>query len=248
MNSRGYLESYGWTHGEALKKGGIKKPILVKHKKDKKGIGHQANGSADAWWERLFDGQLKGLDVNQDSANGISFKQEKTVVATGIRKQDSPLYRMFVRGETLQGTTGKVILTKTTIKEDGTNSILDTMKTSFDDKSKKKRAPESIRSDSSAENGNKDKSSNDDKKSRKSKKESKGKSDKKLKEKKEKQKGKEKDGKKDKKSKSKGSKSSTEDKSEGIKDAKIKESKKSSKKRKLDNTDSKPSKVKKIKA
>lgn len=39
MDSKGYLKSYGWQEGEALQKGGLKKPILVKHKKDKKGLG-----------------------------------------------------------------------------------------------------------------------------------------------------------------------------------------------------------------
>ena len=37
MDSKGYLQSYGWIEGEALRDGGLKRPILVKHKKDKKG-------------------------------------------------------------------------------------------------------------------------------------------------------------------------------------------------------------------
>lgn len=237
MDSKGYLESFGWRNGEALKKGGIKKPILVKHKKDKKGIGHQPNGSADAWWERLFDGQLKGLDVNQDSTNGISFKQEKEVIATGIRQQDSPLYKMFVRGETLQGTTGKVILTKSTIKEDGTNSIVDTIKTSSNDDSKKTSPPETIPSDSTIEKTKKDKRSKKDKKSKKEENEKKEKKDKKSKDKKEK--------------KMKSIASSEEPSSESKKSKKDKsgkDSKKISKKRKLDEDITKSSKLKKVKA
>jgi nucleolar protein TMA23 len=106
MDSNRYLKSFGWKEGEALQKGGIKRPILVKHKNDKKGIGHQPSGGVDAWWERLFDGQLKAFDVKEDET-GLSFKQEK-FVASGLTVSDSPLYRMFVRGETLGGTQGKV--------------------------------------------------------------------------------------------------------------------------------------------
>ncbi|ODV76102.1 Tma23p CYBJADRAFT_120129, partial [Cyberlindnera jadinii NRRL Y-1542] len=102
MDGKSYLKQYGWKEGEALQSGGIKKPILVKHKNDKKGIGHQPNGGVDAWWERLFDGQLKALDVNNKDGD-VSFKQEE-YVATGVAVSDSPLYRMFVRGETLGGT------------------------------------------------------------------------------------------------------------------------------------------------
>lgn len=104
MDSKGYLKNYGWEEGEAFKKGGLKKPILVKHKKDKKGLGcapHQDD--SEAWWERLFDGQLKGLDIKSNGGNGITFEQ-KEVVATGMSKESSPLYRWFVRGEGLKGT------------------------------------------------------------------------------------------------------------------------------------------------
>ncbi|ODQ82454.1 hypothetical protein BABINDRAFT_159043 [Babjeviella inositovora NRRL Y-12698] len=109
MNGREYLKSYGWKEGEALRKGGLRKPILVKHKKDTKGLGHDA-GDSEAWWERLFDGQLKSLEVNASASKGkdgaISFNQNK-VVASGVSKQQSPLYRMFVKGEGLAGTVGR---------------------------------------------------------------------------------------------------------------------------------------------
>ena len=56
-----------------IKEGGLK-PILVKHKKDTKGLGHDTNDS-DMWWEKLFDGQLKNLEVNNNNKNGgVSFE------------------------------------------------------------------------------------------------------------------------------------------------------------------------------
>lgn len=104
MDSAAYLESYGWTQGEALKKGGLKKPILVKHKKDTKGLGCTSDDQ-EAWWERLFDGQLKSLDVSLSSHKGddIIFNQ-KEVKPSGVSHQLSPLYRMFIRGGVLEGT------------------------------------------------------------------------------------------------------------------------------------------------
>ncbi|SMN22039.1 similar to Saccharomyces cerevisiae YMR269W TMA23 Nucleolar protein implicated in ribosome biogenesis [Maudiozyma saulgeensis] len=105
MNSSEYLKSYGWQEGEALKKGGLKKPILVKHKRDKKGLGSAPGGDdSEAWWERLFDGHLKNLEVTSGSKKGgIVFKQNE-VVATAVSKQSSPLYQWFVKGEGLKGT------------------------------------------------------------------------------------------------------------------------------------------------
>lgn len=244
MDSKGYLESYGWKHGEALKKGGIKKPILVKHKKDKKGIGHVANGSADAWWERLFDGQLKGLDVSNHTTNGVTFKQEK-VIATAVRKEDSPLYRMFVRGETLQGTTGKVSLSKSVIKQDGATNIIESLKTSFKDGNELSTSSSSIPSDCTLENKKKSKSESKSRTKDKKKdvlKDGKNgstvSSEKTLKkEKKEKKDKKDKKEKKDKKSKEKSKKKSDESSGE----------KKSSKKRKRDEVKSEKSKKPKSK-
>ncbi|KAM9919373.1 hypothetical protein OXX59_007990, partial [Metschnikowia pulcherrima] len=105
MNASSYLQSFGWQEGQALQKGGLKKPILVKHKKDNKGLGSEVN-DADMWWERLFDGQLKSLEVTSGS-NGVSVKQNEKEVADHMRKANSPLYRMFLRGEGLAGTVGK---------------------------------------------------------------------------------------------------------------------------------------------
>lgn len=113
MDSKEYLISYGWKEGEALQKGGLKKPILVKHKKDKKGLGSApGQDDSEAWWERLFDGHLKNLDVTSDTTNGgIKFKQNE-VVASAVSKSSSPLYRWFVKGEGLRGTIGKSVAVK----------------------------------------------------------------------------------------------------------------------------------------
>lgn len=102
MDSSAYLKSYGWKEGTALKNGGLRKPILVKHKKDTKGLGHNTN-EHEAWWERVFDGQLKSLDIASSSAGEVSFKQGEVKVSA-ISQHASPLYRMFVRGGLLQGT------------------------------------------------------------------------------------------------------------------------------------------------
>ena len=108
MDSKKYLKSYGWREGEALKDGGLRKPILVKHKRDKKGLGGAAgHDDGEAWWERLFDGHLKSLDVNANSdGSGITFKQ-KEAVASGVSRAESPLYKWFIKGEGLSGTISK---------------------------------------------------------------------------------------------------------------------------------------------
>ncbi|AJP40963.1 AIC_G0043090.mRNA.1.CDS.1 [Saccharomyces cerevisiae] len=105
MDSKEYLISYGWKEGEAFREGGLKRPILVKHKRDKKGLGNApGRNDGEAWWERLFDGHLKNLDVSTDSNNGsIKFTQNEAV-ATAVSKSSSPLYRWFVKGEGLKGT------------------------------------------------------------------------------------------------------------------------------------------------
>lgn len=119
MNAKVYLKSYGWVEGEALQNGGLKKPILVKHKKDLKGLGHDSNDS-DNWWEKLFDGQLKNLEVNQGPNKEVSIKTNEDLVERDLRKLTSPLYKMFVKGKGLEGTVGKIYLNS--LKEDGHNT------------------------------------------------------------------------------------------------------------------------------
>lgn len=102
MDSQKYLESYGWVKGEPLQKGGLRKPILVTHKFDVKGVGHQAKDTI-AWWETVFDGQLRSLDVNK-TGGFASDEKKKEDLEKEERKKNSPLYQMFVKGEVLRGT------------------------------------------------------------------------------------------------------------------------------------------------
>lgn len=125
MNASLYLSSFGWKEGEALQNGGIKKPILVKHKKDNKGLGADGN-DADMWWETLFDGQLKSLEVSSTSA-GVSFEQNQSKVEDHTRKANSPLYRMFVRGEGLAGTVGKTDNAHVVSEKVSAKDVLDTV-------------------------------------------------------------------------------------------------------------------------
>ncbi|KAF6072003.1 PXA domain family protein [Candida albicans] len=127
MNASIYLQSFGWKEGEALKKGGLKKPILVKHKKDTKGLGHDTNDS-DMWWEKLFDGQLKNLEVNNNNKNGgVSFETNEEKVVDAFQKSISPLYKMFVKGEGLAGTVGKTDHTKESHREISSSKALEDM-------------------------------------------------------------------------------------------------------------------------
>lgn len=105
MDSQKYLESYGWVPGEALQKGGLKKPILVSHKFDLKGVGHGSTDNA-SWWETIFDGQLKSLDVNKKGEFNKDKDKLKELEKEEIKKR-SPLYQMFVKGEILMGTVDK---------------------------------------------------------------------------------------------------------------------------------------------
>lgn len=126
MDAKIYLQSYGWQEGEALKHGGLKKPILVKHKKDTKGLGHDTN-DADMWWERLFDGQLKNLEVSSGSG-GVSFEQNQEKVRVEVARASSPLYRMFIKGAGLAGTVGTTRYTEVEDKVDYKGALRDTEK------------------------------------------------------------------------------------------------------------------------
>ncbi|KAK9384555.1 hypothetical protein V1515DRAFT_611209 [Lipomyces mesembrius] len=104
MNSTAYLTSYGWTPGSGFKKDSIAKPILVHHKKDTKGLGNKALDH-ETWWERVFDGRLQNLDV-YNSSKDCSEEEDQDVNVRGAR--DSPLYKMFVKGEGLRGSIGSI--------------------------------------------------------------------------------------------------------------------------------------------
>lgn len=152
MNSATYLMNYGWTEGEALRLGGLKKPILVKHKKDSKGLGHNAD-QQEAWWERVFDGQLKSLEVG-GSSDGVSFVQ-KEVKVSGISKNVSPLYRMFRYGGILEGSLKEV---KISISENTSDSANSSGSSSSSDEKDKKKGKKSKKEKKSKDSKKKDKS------------------------------------------------------------------------------------------
>lgn len=126
IDSKEYLKSYGWQEGEALKNGGLKKPILVKHKRDRKGLGTTpGNDDSKVWWEQMFDTQLKSLDVFAGNKAGeeIVFKQNEDV-ARSLSKQNSPLYQWFVKGEGLKGTIDSEYLSEVNTKVVSSNIII----------------------------------------------------------------------------------------------------------------------------
>ncbi|KAK9360379.1 hypothetical protein V1504DRAFT_498287 [Lipomyces starkeyi] len=104
MNSTAYLTSYGWTPGSGFKNDSIARPILVHHKKDTKGLGNKAHDH-ETWWERVFDGRLQNLDV-YNSSKDRSEEEDQDANVRGAR--DSPLYKMFVKGEGLHGSIGSI--------------------------------------------------------------------------------------------------------------------------------------------
>lgn len=183
MDAKIYLQSYGWKEGEALKQGGLKKPILVKHKKDTKGLGHDSN-DAEAWWERLFDGQLKNLEVKNGSSGAVSFEQNSESVVKDVRKANSPLYRMFVKGTGLAGTVGKTKHTQIkSTKIDASkvyDAVTETLKGDETNKSKKNKKDKDVKDekDSRKKKSKKDKKEQTDKNGAKVKKSKKIKSEK----------------------------------------------------------------------
>lgn len=115
MQSEKYLSDYGWKgHGNPLSENGLVHPILIKHKKDRKGIGLVNNlDQKDKWWETMFDNNLKNLNTELDNATGdIVMKklQKDEEVFQDTKKSTSALYTsMFVKGKGLQGTIGETI-------------------------------------------------------------------------------------------------------------------------------------------
>lgn len=192
MDAKLYLQSYGWKDGEALQLGGIRKPILVKHKKDTKGLGHGTN-EADMWWELLFDGQLKNLEVTHNKKGGVSISHNVDAAVETARKANLPLYRMFVKGKGLAGTVGKKDSTLVKAQEMDSTKVFELIKMGFEEKS----VVEKIKPKKEKREG-KEKGLKADKKDKVSKKERK-KTEKKTK--KEKKEGREKKDKKDKKDK-----------------------------------------------
>lgn len=116
MQSEKYLSDYGWKgHGNPLSENGLVHPILIKHKKDRKGIGLVNNlDQKDKWWETMFDNNLKNLNTELDNATGeIVMKklQKDEEVFQDTKKSTSALYTsMFVKGKGLKGTIGEKIV------------------------------------------------------------------------------------------------------------------------------------------
>ena len=67
---------------------------------------------------KLFDGQLKNLEVNNNNKNGgVSFETNEEKVVDAFQKSISPLYKMFVKGEGLAGTVGKQTIQRRVIEK-----------------------------------------------------------------------------------------------------------------------------------
>lgn len=97
MDVEQFLVKQGWRKGEGLRPGSMKNALLVKHRKDNKGLGFNPQ-SSEGWWERVFDANLKSLDVTNGRSVQIGFDEEKR------RKETSPLYASFHSGGLLKGT------------------------------------------------------------------------------------------------------------------------------------------------
>ncbi|XBW37968.1 hypothetical protein QEN19_003553 [Hanseniaspora menglaensis] len=123
MQSDKYLSKYGWKgQGTPLSENGLVHPILIKHKKDRNGIGLVNNlDQKDKWWETMFNNNLKNLNTELDSKTGdIVMKklQKDEEVFQDIKKSTSPLYTsMFVKGKGLQGTIGEELVESNTVQK-----------------------------------------------------------------------------------------------------------------------------------
>ncbi|CEP62855.1 Tma23p LALA0_S06e05380g [Lachancea lanzarotensis] len=179
MDSRGYLKAYGWKEGEGLKPGALKRPILVKHKNDKKGLGSAPGGDdGEMWWETLFDGHLKNLNVKDGGKGGDIKFEQKDIPNSAVVKDKSPLYRWFVKGEGLKGTIETdLLISKTRIEEKAEVKKCERKK---DERSSKKSSKKSDHK-KDRKNGkiSKKKTKKQDKKSSKSRSDKKDKKDKK---------------------------------------------------------------------
>ena len=99
MDARKHLRGLGWKgEGHALGKNanGIKKPILISHKRGLHGLGakSQKEKQADQWWLNAFDNALKDIGSGKESALS-------QIRDNGAKNS---LYRFFVRGVGLEGT------------------------------------------------------------------------------------------------------------------------------------------------
>lgn len=71
MDAHAYLRKQGWRGaGHALDHHGrgIKKPLLIAHKRDQLGLGKKkaAHSVDDQWWMRAFDESLQSIGTGQE--------------------------------------------------------------------------------------------------------------------------------------------------------------------------------------
>ncbi|EPX72843.1 ribosome biogenesis protein [Schizosaccharomyces octosporus yFS286] len=72
FSSKKYLNSFGWQEGNALKEGGLLKPVLTSRKYDTRGLGTK-HDYADQWWDNVFSSQLNSIQVKLET-QGTSTK------------------------------------------------------------------------------------------------------------------------------------------------------------------------------
>lgn len=101
MDVRKHLRGLGWGgDGHSLGKNatGIKKPLLISHKRGLHGLGakSQKESQADQWWLNAFDNALKDIGTGKESA----LSKVKDAGGKGS------LYGFFVRGQPMEGTIG----------------------------------------------------------------------------------------------------------------------------------------------
>ncbi|KAF2401670.1 hypothetical protein EJ06DRAFT_528830 [Trichodelitschia bisporula] len=92
MDARAHLTRHGWRgdgHSLDPSNRGLKKPLLITHKTDQKGLGTKkaAENLSDQWWLRAFDDALQQVGAEDRKVGG--------------------LYGFFVRGGVLGGTIGE---------------------------------------------------------------------------------------------------------------------------------------------
>lgn len=100
MDASALLVRQGWRgtgHSLDTTDRGIKKPLLISHKRDTLGLGKKkaAHNVDDQWWMRAFDESLRNIGSGQESTLAQVRKQ-------GINR--GGLYGFFVKGEGLAGT------------------------------------------------------------------------------------------------------------------------------------------------
>jgi nucleolar protein TMA23 len=71
MDARAHLKGLGWRgegHSLDTQDRGLKKPLLISHRRDGQGLGSktQKEKQADQWWLNAFDNALKELGTGKE--------------------------------------------------------------------------------------------------------------------------------------------------------------------------------------